>query len=55
MVFATQNPIEQGHLSPPGSPADRFMLMIQIDYPTFDDEVEVVRQPHGNDVHMSQP
>ena len=54
MVFATQNPIEQEGTYPlPEAQLDRFMLMIQIDYPTFDDEVEVVRRTtYGNDVHI---
>ncbi|MEE2786618.1 MAG: MoxR family ATPase [Myxococcota bacterium] len=45
MVFATQNPIEQEGTYPlPEAQLDRFMLMIQVDYPTFEDEMEVVRR-----------
>ncbi len=44
LVFATQNPIEQEGTYPlPEAQLDRFMFSIHVDYPSFDDEVEVVR------------
>ncbi len=44
-VLATQNPIEQEGTYPlPEAQLDRFMLNLWLDYPTFDQEVEVVRQ-----------
>ena len=43
-VLATQNPIEQEGTYPlPEAQLDRFMLNMWLDYPTFDQEVEVVR------------
>ena len=45
MVFATQNPIEQEGTYPlPEAQLDRFMLMVEVDYPTASEEVEVVRR-----------
>lgn len=44
-VLATQNPIEQEGTYPlPEAQLDRFMFNITLDYPTFDDEVEIVKQ-----------
>ncbi len=44
-VLATQNPIEQEGTYPlPEAQLDRFMFNLWLDYPTFDQEVEVVRQ-----------
>ena len=43
-VLATQNPIEQEGTYPlPEAQLDRFMLNLWLDYPDFDEEVEVVR------------
>ncbi len=43
-VLATQNPIEQEGTYPlPEAQLDRFMLNLWLDYPEFDQEVEVVR------------
>ena len=43
-VLATQNPIEQEGTYPlPEAQLDRFMLNLWLDYPTFQQEVEVVR------------
>jgi MoxR-like ATPase len=42
-VFATQNPIEQEGTYPlPEAQLDRFMLMIDVDYPTLDEEIDIV-------------
>lgn len=44
-VLATQNPIEQEGTYPlPEAQLDRFMFMINLDYPKFEDEVEVIKQ-----------
>jgi MoxR-like ATPase len=44
-VLATQNPIEQEGTYPlPEAQLDRFMLNIEIGYPEFDDEVQIVMQ-----------
>ena len=43
-VLATQNPIEQeGTYQLPVAQLDRFMFMINVDYPSFDEEYEVMR------------
>ena len=43
-VLATQNPIEQEGTYPlPEAQLDRFMFAIELDYPTFDEEVAVVK------------
>jgi len=44
-VFATQNPIEQEGTYPlPEAQLDRFMLSINVDYPSEDEELEIVRR-----------
>ncbi|MCB0779729.1 MAG: MoxR family ATPase, partial [Flavobacteriales bacterium] len=49
-VLATQNPIEQEGTYPlPEAQLDRFMFNIWVDYPTYDEELEVVRST-TNDV-----
>ena len=48
-VLATQNPIEQEGTYPlPEAQLDRFMLNIEIGYPDFDDEVQIVMQTTSN-------
>lgn len=43
-VLATQNPIEQEGTYPlPEAQLDRFMFNVWVDYPTFEEELEVVR------------
>ena len=43
-VLATQNPIEQEGTYPlPEAQLDRFMFSIHLDYPTFKEEIEVVK------------
>ncbi|MBL8849429.1 MAG: MoxR family ATPase, partial [Planctomycetaceae bacterium] len=47
-VLATQNPIEQEGTYPlPEAQQDRFMLDVRIDYPTIDEEFQVVRRTTG--------
>jgi len=44
-VLATQNPIEQeGTYSLPEAQLDRFLFMIQLTYPTFEQEIEVCKR-----------
>ena len=44
-VLATQNPIEQEGTYPlPEAQLDRFMFNIKVDYPSFDEEVRIVKQ-----------
>ena len=43
-VLATQNPIEQEGTYPlPEAQQDRFMFKIQVDYPSWDEEFDIVR------------
>ncbi|MFO1052579.1 MAG: MoxR family ATPase [Planctomycetota bacterium] len=44
-VLATQNPIEQEGTYPlPEAQLDRFMFMVKVDYPSLDEEREIVRR-----------
>jgi MoxR-like ATPase len=48
-VLATQNPIEQEGTYPlPEAQLDRFMFMIMLDYPNFQEEVSIVRNTTGS-------
>lgn len=53
-VLATQNPIEQEGTYPlPEAQQDRFMFNIYLDYPSFDEEVDIVKSTiHGD---MAEP
>ena len=45
MVLATQNPIEQEGTYPlPEAQLDRFMFHVRVDYPSFDEEIDIVRR-----------
>ncbi len=47
-VLATQNPVEQEGTYPlPEAQLDRFMFMIYVDYPSADEELEVMRRGTG--------
>ena len=44
MVLATQNPIEyEGTFRLPEAQLDRFLMRIKLDYPAFDDEINVLK------------
>lgn len=48
-VLATQNPIEQEGTYPlPEAQLDRFMFNVTLDYPKFDEEVQVVKNTTSN-------
>lgn len=48
-VLATQNPIEQEGTYPlPEAQLDRFMFSLYVDYPGFDEEVEIVNRTTGH-------
>lgn len=60
-VLATQNPIEQEGTYPlPEAQLDRFMFAIKLDYPSFQEEVDVVKattsdkKPHVNPLFTAQ-
>jgi len=45
LVMATQNPVEQEGTYPlPEAQMDRFMMKVNVDYPTKDEELEVMRR-----------
>ena len=47
-VLATQNPIEQEGTYPlPEAQLDRFMFLIRVDYPSAEEEMEIVRRHAG--------
>ena len=52
LVLATQNPVEQEGTYPlPEAQVDRFMLKVVVDYPTRDQELEIMRRmAHAADV-----
>jgi len=55
-VLATQNPIEQEGTYPlPEAQLDRFMFNIQVDYPTEDEEVEIMKRTTVPQVAEVQP
>lgn len=55
-VLATQNPIEQEGTYPlPEAQLDRFMFNIYLDYPSFDEEVDIVKSTIGGDMYELQP
>jgi MoxR-like ATPase len=47
LIIATQNPVEQEGTYPlPEAQLDRFMFRLILDYPTDDEEAEVIRRKH---------
>lgn len=48
LVIATQNPIEQeGTYRLPEAQLDRFLFKISIDYPSLDEEINIIDREHG--------
>ena len=55
-VLATQNPIEQEGTYPlPEAQLDRFMFAVNLDYPSFAEEVEVVKSTTSGDTATVNP
>jgi MoxR-like ATPase len=55
-VLATQNPIEQEGTYPlPEAQLDRFMFAIMLDYPSFEEEVQVVKRTTSNQSNPINP
>src|SRR5690606_29248307 len=55
-VLATQNPIEQEGTYPlPEAQLDRFMFAINLEYPSFEEEVEVVKTTTADEVQQINP
>lgn len=54
-VLATQNPVEQEGTYPlPEAQLDRFMFLIEVDYPTEDEERRIARETTGLDKKVIQ-
>ncbi|SDS13521.1 AAA family ATPase [Christiangramia echinicola] len=55
-VLATQNPIEQEGTYPlPEAQLDRFMFAIKLDYPSFEEEVDVVKATTSDEFQTVNP
>jgi MoxR-like ATPase len=55
-VLATQNPIEQEGTYPlPEAQLDRFMFNVWVDYPSFDEEIEIVKATTSNQSQKVSP
>jgi MoxR-like ATPase len=55
-VLATQNPIEQeGTYRLPEAQLDRFLLKIQVDYPSFDEEAGILDRTTGTRTSSASP
>jgi MoxR-like ATPase len=55
-VLATQNPIEQEGTYPlPEAQLDRFMFMVTVDYPSRDEEMEVLKRTTGTPPSRVEP
>lgn len=53
LVFATQNPIEQeGTYRLPEAQLDRFLFKINVDYPTLENEVQILMDNHNRQDKM---
>jgi MoxR-like ATPase len=55
-VLATQNPIEQEGTYPlPEAQLDRFMFAVKLEYPSFEEEVQVVKKTTSNELNTIRP
>jgi MoxR-like ATPase len=51
LVLATQNPVEQEGTYPlPEAQLDRFMFLIELDYPTEEEEIQIARTTTGDEL-----
>ena len=56
LVLATQNPIEQEGTYPlPEAQLDRFMFSINLEYPSYEEEIEVVKSTTTEIVNRAEP
>ena len=56
MVLATQNPVEQEGTYPlPEAQLDRFMSLIELDYPSEEEEIQIARTTTGDDLVRLNP
>src|SRR4028119_310419 len=56
MVLATQNPIEhEGTYRLPEAQLDRFLCKIEVNYPTMEEEVQILKKTHeGKTMHFQE-
>lgn len=56
IVIATQNPVEsqQGTFPLPAAQLDRFLFRLEIGYPSFDQELKIIRDFRGNASHKKE-
>jgi len=53
LVLATQNPIESDGTYPlPEAQLDRFMFKVVVGYPSYEDELVVIRRVNGQAIHL---
>ena len=53
MVLATQNPVEQEGTYPlPEAQLDRFMFLVELDYPNEEEEIQIARTTTGDDAYQ---
>jgi MoxR-like ATPase len=56
MVLATQNPVEQEGTYPlPEAQLDRFMFLIELDYPNEEEEIQIAKTTTGDDAIKLSP
>jgi len=56
LVLATQNPVEQEGTYPlPEAQLDRFMFLIELGYPSEEEEVQIARRTTGDDLPTLDP
>jgi MoxR-like ATPase len=56
LVLGTQNPIEQEGTYPlPEAQLDRFMFKVNVDYPTFEEELAIAETTTGGDLARIEP
>ena len=56
MVLATQNPVEQEGTYPlPEAQLDRFMFLIELDYPNEEEEIQIAKTTTGDDAIRLTP
>jgi MoxR-like ATPase len=56
MVLATQNPVEQEGTYPlPEAQLDRFMFLIELDYPNEEEEIQIAKTTTGDDAVKLAP
>jgi MoxR-like ATPase len=56
VVLATQNPVEQEGTYPlPEAQLDRFMFLIELDYPSEEEEVRIARKTTGEELEILKP